>query len=88
MNIAHSITDSESNPSLGVFDLTDPAAAFFLAQFILGLDSHFHAIMTAASNLQMRTLDWRSDHIATEDGEQWKSRIEYWAREIMRDDSR
>jgi hypothetical protein len=68
--------------------MADTAAAFFLAQFILGLNSHFNAVMMAASNPQIHTLDWRSDHIATEDGEQWKSRIEYWAREIMPDDSR
>ena len=92
MNIARSDADSKSNPSLGVFDLTDPASAFCLAQFILGLNTHFHAIIAAALQPQIRTLEWRSDYIAMDDlpdnGEQWRNRVEHWARDLISDDSR
>ena len=92
MNIARSAAYSVSNPSLGVFDLTDPTSAFFLAQFILGLNTHFRAIITAALNPQMRSLEWRSDHIAIDDtpdtGEQWRNRVEQWTRDLSSDDAR
>ena len=70
-----------SNPSLGIFDLTDMASTFGLAQFIFGLDMHFHTIMTTTSEFQIHPLNWRSDSISVVDPklvlveEQWKSRV-------------
>jgi hypothetical protein len=83
VHIACAIDGTASDSSLGVFDLTDPASAFALAQFVLGLDVHFRTIVSATSHPQMCPLGWRSDHIAIDDqkidGEQWKSSVERWA---------
>jgi hypothetical protein len=66
-----------------VFDLTEPASTFALAQFILDLNTHFNTIIRAASNPEMHTLDWRSDHITIDgqkiDGEQWRRSVAQWA---------
>jgi hypothetical protein len=85
------------SPSLGIYDLTDPASALALAQFIFALESHLHAITTSTLSPQIGTLSWRSDHISIDDqisnkgtrGEQWKDRVAEWTRGIgFSDDSR
>jgi len=86
VHIARSAADNVSNPLLGVFDLTDLADAFSLAQFILGLNTHFQAVMGAASNPKMHTLDWRSDHVPIDDQKfDAEQRLQHWARGIITD---
>ncbi|KAG5636472.1 hypothetical protein H0H81_007890 [Sphagnurus paluster] len=71
--------DDNLNPSLGVFDLTDPVSMLHLAHFILSLQSHFDEVIEVLSNpnTSIRPLAWRSDHIESDllFKEQWDNMI-------------
>ncbi|THH14417.1 hypothetical protein EW146_g5906 [Bondarzewia mesenterica] len=71
--------------TIGVFDLTDPASALALAQFVFGLKSHVRTITATAMRPHIDDLSWRGDRVATKDGQdegEWRDRIVNWAREI------
>lgn len=73
--------------SPGVFDLIDPVSAVRLAQFIIGLQAHFHTIADSAMRSLVAprsTFSWRSDLVPFNDisGEQWRDRVTRWARDV------
>ncbi|KIJ61469.1 hypothetical protein HYDPIDRAFT_42675 [Hydnomerulius pinastri MD-312] len=90
VHIARCIASAPSD-AIGLFDLTQPASALALAQFILGLDCHFRAIVSGrVLKSELDTLCWRADHFhecpnkfeGDHDGEQWKDRIVKWVQDV------
>lgn len=51
---------TRTDPSIGVYDLTDPASALKFAQFILSLRTHVEAVVAQCNQPVFKRLPWRS----------------------------
>ncbi|KAG2129723.1 uncharacterized protein EDB93DRAFT_1234411 [Suillus bovinus] len=79
--------DVRSDPSMGVFDFTDTRSATSLAQFVLGLRTHFHNIKGATSIEavdSLTPLGWRSDlpDFETQFGARLDERVISWTHQV------
>ncbi|KAG1746976.1 hypothetical protein EDB19DRAFT_336664 [Suillus lakei] len=89
MPTAHlaSAADVRLDPLMGVFDFTDTCSAISLAQFVLGLRSHFQDIKGAISIEAVDSLTplrWRSDlpDFETQFGGQLDERVASWTHQV------
>ncbi|KAG1717259.1 hypothetical protein EDB19DRAFT_1386905 [Suillus lakei] len=89
MPTAHlaSAADFRLDPSMGVFDFTDTCSSVSLAQFVLGLRSHFQDIKGAISIEAVDSLTplrWRSDlpDFETQFGGQLDERVASWTHQV------
>ncbi|KAK0476505.1 hypothetical protein IW261DRAFT_1491507 [Armillaria novae-zelandiae] len=76
---------TRTNPSIGVYDLTDPGSALKFGQFILSLRTHVEAVVMQCSQPIFKRLPWRSDTIDDEEygpEEQWEQRITNWLHSV------
>ena len=70
------------HPSVGVFDLLDPASTLYFAQFVLWLQTYLSTIREC-DNLQTRSFCWRLDHVGYDHSIQSSSNpswIQSWIR--------
>jgi hypothetical protein len=79
--------DGHLDPSMGVFDFTDTCSAISLAQFVLGLRTHFEDIKRATSIEavdSLAPLHWRSDlpEFETQFGVQLDERVASWTHQV------
>ncbi|KAG1741780.1 uncharacterized protein EDB91DRAFT_1279845 [Suillus paluster] len=79
--------DDHLNPLVGVFDFTDTNSATCLAQFVLGLRSHFEDIKGATSIEavdSLTPLHWRSDlpDFETQFGGRLDERVASWTHHV------
>ncbi|KAG0703486.1 hypothetical protein DFH29DRAFT_441140 [Suillus ampliporus] len=89
MPVAHLAlaADDHLDPLMGVFDFADPGSAICLAQFILGLRSHFTDIKGATSIEvvdSLTPLQWRSDlpDFETQFGGRLDERVASWTHHV------
>ncbi|KAH7918445.1 hypothetical protein BV22DRAFT_1041778 [Leucogyrophana mollusca] len=87
-HLACGVDTGNSDPSLGIFDLTHPMGAFSFAQFILGLHHHFQAIVDATSIEYANScplLSWRSDLVDFENEVRGHSteRVARWTHDVL-----
>ncbi|KAG2129702.1 uncharacterized protein EDB93DRAFT_1234381 [Suillus bovinus] len=80
-------SDVLSDPSMGVFDFTDTCSATSLAQFVLGLRTHFQDIKGATSIEavdSLTALGWRSDlpDFETQFGARLDERVTSWTHQV------
>ncbi|KAK0468800.1 hypothetical protein IW261DRAFT_1517436 [Armillaria novae-zelandiae] len=76
---------TRTDPSIGVYDLTDPGSALKFGQFILSLRTHIEAVVMQCSQPIFKRLPWRSDTIDDEEcgpEEQWEQRITNWLHSV------
>ncbi|KAK0213982.1 hypothetical protein IW262DRAFT_1466539 [Armillaria fumosa] len=76
---------TRTDPSIGVYDLTDPESALKFAQFILSLRTHVEAVVAQCNQPAFKRLPWRSDTIDDEEcgpEEQWEQRITDWLHSV------
>ncbi|KAG7439619.1 uncharacterized protein BT62DRAFT_957902 [Guyanagaster necrorhizus] len=82
---------TRTDPSLGVYDLTDAVSALKFAQFIIGLRAHVEGIVAQCQAPTFKRLSWRSDTIDDDDSgseeEQWEQRIVCWRNTVERCDT-
>ncbi|KAG1777322.1 hypothetical protein EV702DRAFT_969844 [Suillus placidus] len=79
--------DIRLDPLMGVFDFTDTRSAISLAQFVLGLRTHFQDIKGAVSIEAADSLTpyhWRSDlpDFETQFGRQMDERVASWTHQV------
>ncbi|KAG2129704.1 uncharacterized protein EDB93DRAFT_109566 [Suillus bovinus] len=79
--------DVRSDPSMGVFDFTDTRSSISLAQFVLGLRTHFQDIKDATSIEAVNSLaplGWRSDlpDFETQFGARLDERVTSWTHQV------
>ncbi|KAF7343056.1 hypothetical protein MVEN_01736000 [Mycena venus] len=68
---------------IGVFDLTNVAAALSFVQLVLSLSNDFAIISERAIvGCENNRLDWRSDNLLSEDVGSWKDRVTRWMRDV------
>ncbi|KAK0193462.1 hypothetical protein F5146DRAFT_998056 [Armillaria mellea] len=76
---------TRTDPSIGVYDLTDPESALKFAQFILNLRTHVEAVVAQCNQRVFKRLPWRSDTVDDNEcgpEEQWEQRIIDWLHSV------
>ncbi|KAK0476420.1 hypothetical protein IW261DRAFT_1491148 [Armillaria novae-zelandiae] len=76
---------TRTDPSIGVYDLTNPESTLKFAQFILSLRTHVEAVVRQCNQPVFKRLPWRSDTIDDEEcgpEEQWEQRITNWLHSV------
>ncbi|KAF7336048.1 hypothetical protein MSAN_02318600 [Mycena sanguinolenta] len=89
VHIASPLTSKE-DPTVGVFDFSNPTAALSLAKFVLGLSNDVATILTCATaGCENNRFDWRSDNLPSQDFGSCHERVHRWVHDvaICRDNS-
>ncbi|KAF7334244.1 hypothetical protein MSAN_02385700 [Mycena sanguinolenta] len=84
VHIASPLTNSsKEDPTVGVFDLSNPTAALSLAKFVLGLSDDVTTILTCATTgCENNSFDWRSDNLPSHDFGSCQERVNRWVHDV------